>query len=119
MNSERVFDLEEALSRIEHDYETFRLMAELFLEIGPKDLGAVKAAVEARDPVATAQTAHRLKGSVMQFCAPVPYEAAKALEMMGKAGDMTGAADAYAGLESGLTRLVEALRRTLEEELAA
>jgi HPt (histidine-containing phosphotransfer) domain-containing protein len=114
-----VFHLDEALSRIDHDLDIFYTIVELFVELGPKDFLVLKAAVEAGNPDAVAHSAHRLKGAVMQFCAPATIEAARTLEGLGKAGDLTGAGVVCAQLETELARLVDALQRTLDKRLAA
>lgn len=119
MSGNQVFHLEEALNRIDHDWDILRTMAELFLEHGPNDLAAIKMALNARDPAAVAQSAHRLKGSVLQFCATAAFEAAKQLEELGKAGDLNQAVEAYGKLEKELCQLVDALRVMLDKGLAA
>jgi HPt (histidine-containing phosphotransfer) domain-containing protein len=114
-----VFDYNEALRRVDQDLEIFHTLVELFVEHGPKDCAAIKAALEAHDPAAVAHYAHRLKGSVMQFCAPTVLEAAVALETMGKVGDLASAGPTCAALETNLFRLIEALRCELDNGLAA
>lgn len=119
MRRNPVFDYDEALRRVDQDLETLLALVELFVEQGPKELAAIKAAMEARDPAAVARSAHRLKGSVMQFCAPATFEATKKLEELGKAGNLAEASEACAKLELELGRLLGELRRTLEKGLAA
>ncbi|MCP9456262.1 MAG: Hpt domain-containing protein [Nitrospira sp.] len=119
MSSEPIFDLKEALSRVDDDYETFRMMAEVFLEQGPQDLAAIETALEQREAGAVAKAAHRLKGSVLQFCAGAVVEAAKAVEAAGKGGDVEEAARFFQQLETEMVRFCEALRTELERDLAA
>jgi HPt (histidine-containing phosphotransfer) domain-containing protein len=111
MNQDTVFDLDEALARVDHDADIFQTMAELFVEQGPQDLAAAQAALAARDAAAVARSAHRLKGAVLQFCAPSVLELTKRLEELGKAGDLESASDVCDRLETDLVRLCEALRR--------
>jgi hypothetical protein len=42
MSHDSVFNLDEALARVDHDRETFDMMVELFLEHGPKDLAETR-----------------------------------------------------------------------------
>jgi HPt (histidine-containing phosphotransfer) domain-containing protein len=118
MSRNRAFDLDEALNQVDGDLDMFLTLAELFVEHGPKDCAAIKAALGARDSDAVAKAAHRLKGAVLQFCAPATFEAAQKLEELGKAGDMTEAGKMCVKLEMELLRLVDALRRTLDKGLA-
>jgi HPt (histidine-containing phosphotransfer) domain-containing protein len=119
MSDDRIFNLEEALARADHDRELFQTMVELFMEHGPNDLAEIKTALDARDAAAVGRFAHRLKGAVLQFCAPVVLEVAKRMEEAGKAGDVAAGAALYGELETGLSHLVGALRRTIEKGMAA
>lgn len=119
MRRNSVFDYDEALRRVDQDLETFLTLVELFVEEGPKDFAAIRAAVDLKSPDAVTKSAHRLKGAVLQFCAPATFEAAKKLEEMGKAGNLTEAGETCAKLELELSRLVDELRRTLGKGLAA
>lgn len=119
MSDDAVFNRDEALARVEQDWDIFQMIAELFVEHAPNDLASVQKAVAAGDTVGVAQSAHRLKGSVLQFCAPAVFAGAKDLEAMGRAGDLSSAGPICAELETNLARLVEALRRELDKGLAA
>jgi len=119
MRPNPVFDCVEALRRVDQDLETFLALVELFVEQGPKEFASIKAAVDLKNPDALAKSAHRLKGAVLQFCAPATLEAAKTLESLGKAGNLTEASEACAKLELELHQLLDELRRTLEKGLAA
>lgn len=119
MSRETVFDLQEALSRVDDDRETFHAMIEVFLEQGPQDLAAVREALGRRDATAAARSAHRLKGSVLQFCADAAVEAAKAVEAAGKSGDVEETDRLFRKLETEAARLFEALRAEMKRDLAA
>lgn len=119
MSSEPNFDLKEALTRVDDDHETFRMMAEVFLEQGPQDLAAIETALEQGDAGTAAKSAHRLKGSVLQFCAEAAVKAVKAVETAGKSGDVAEAQRIFPLLKTELARLCDALRAAMEKELAA
>ncbi|MCP9473288.1 MAG: Hpt domain-containing protein [Nitrospira sp.] len=119
MNHDAVFDLQEALSRVDDDRETLHAMIEVFLEQGPQDLAAVREALERGDAAAAARSAHRLKGSVLQFCAEAAVEAAKAVETAGKGGDVEETDRLFRKLETEAVRLFEALRAEMKRDLAA
>ncbi|MBH0192100.1 MAG: Hpt domain-containing protein [Nitrospira sp.] len=119
MSDNLIFNLGEALARADQDHELLQAMAELFLEHGPKDLAEIKAALAARDAAAAGRSAHRLKGAVLQLCAPAALEAAMRMEEAGKAGDIAAASALYGGLEAELTGLLDALRFEMDKGLAA
>jgi len=119
MTSDPVFNLDEALARIDHDRETFDMMVELFIEHGPKDLAEAKAALGVQNAVGVARSSHRLKGAILQFCAPATLRACKTLEETAKAGNLQHAEALYATLEQELLRLLNALRHERDKGLAA
>jgi histidine phosphotransfer protein HptB len=119
MDSEQVFNLDEVLDRVDQDWDTFQMIAELLIEHGPNDLAATGAALAAGDADALARSAHRLKGAIAQFCAPAAYEAARQLEVLAKAGDLAAAAEGYATLDREWNRLLAAIRPLIKKGLAA
>ncbi len=118
-NQDSVFNLDEALARIDDDRETFLMLIELFLEHGPKDLGQIQTALAAGDASGVARSSHRLKGAILQFCAPVALRACKELEESAKAGNLTQGRDVYARLEQEVHRLLAGLRPILDRGMAA
>ncbi len=117
MNQEPIFNFDDALARVDQDYEIFQAMAELFIEQGPKDLADTRAALTARNGVALARCAHRLKGAILQFCAPAVLDAIRELEELGKAGDLDRGMEAYRRVESELRRLLGALHDQLAQRM--
>ena len=65
-----VFNLNEALARVDDDMEFLRTLMAMLLEQAPGDLRAIRTALAAGDPDAVARTAHHLKGAVLQFSSP-------------------------------------------------
>lgn len=119
MNQSRAFSFEEALARVDQDRETLLMMIELFLEHGPKDLVQAQLALNAADAAGVARSSHRLKGAILQFCAPAALEACIVLEESAKAGNLTRGEELYATLELEVYRLLAALRPILDEGMAA
>lgn len=119
MSQNTAFNFEEALARVDDDRETFQMMIELFLEHGPKDLAQAQAALAAGDAAAVARSSHRLKGTILQFCAPAALQACKVLEESAKAGNLTQGGELYATLEREVQRLLDELRPILDQGLAA
>ncbi len=119
MSSTSVFNMAEALERIDHDRETFQMMAEIFVEQGPKDLQEARVALTAGDMTGLARSSHRLKGAILQFCAPAALAACKELEEVAKADNQHRAVEVYPVLERELTSLLAALRNVLDKGMAA
>ncbi len=99
MSTDVVFNLAEALTRVDEDEELFHTLAELFVEQAPLDMAATQAALDAGDAEALARAAHRMKGAILQFSAPRLFEATKEL-----------AAAVCAQVDRELQQLIAALR---------
>jgi histidine phosphotransfer protein HptB len=119
MSQDSVFNFDEALARVDHDRETLLMMIELFLEHGPKDLGQAYTALTAGDAAAVARSSHRLKGAILQFCAPAALQVCKELEESAKAGNLARGGELYATLEEEVHRLLAGLRSILDQGMAA
>jgi len=104
-NQLAVLDRAIALSRVGGDTELLQEMAQLFLEEYPSQLNVVRTAVQARDAKALERSAHSLKGSIGNFGAESAHQAAFALEMMGRQGNLDHVEDALRRLESTLSAL--------------
>jgi HPt (histidine-containing phosphotransfer) domain-containing protein len=77
-------------------------LARIFLDDCPSRLSTIQEAVERRDAAALLEAAHALRGSVANFGATWAVAAALKLELMGKAGDLTGAPVALADLQQAM-----------------
>ncbi|MBV6433764.1 MAG: hypothetical protein IANPNBLG_03983 [Bryobacteraceae bacterium] len=104
-----VLDRSIALSRVGGDTELLQEMAQLFLEEYPSQLSLIRAAVQARDAKALERSAHSLKGSIGNFGAESAHQAAFALEMIGRQGNLDQADDALRKLEGTLSALKPAM----------
>ena len=110
-----VFDLTEALDRVDGDKVLLSEMAELFLESYPGYLSRIKEALIHEDLSALTQAAHALKGSVSNFTTREPFEAARALEQLGRHGDINLASQVVIKLEHALSRLTPELENLRQE----
>jgi histidine phosphotransfer protein HptB len=108
-----VFDLSEALSRADGDQDFFLTLAEIFLQESPKEAMAARAALERQDGAGLAAVAHKLKGAVMQMCAPRLFESAKRLEELGRRGEFAEASSVCAEVETRLAEVHDALRELI------
>ena len=76
MDKTMVVDLPGALSRADGDQDLFLTLAGLFLQESPKEAEAARVALERQDRAGLAAAAHKLKGSVMEMCAPRLFDLA-------------------------------------------
>ena len=104
-----LFDRQDTLTRMDGDWELFREVTEIFIVDSRKMLEMVHEAIAAGDGGGLNRAAHTLKGALGNFSARVPMELAQKLERLGKSGDLTGAWEPYAALETELERLRGAL----------
>ena len=95
------------------------MMLDLFMEHSPKDLADTRAALDAGNAAGVARSSHRLKGAILQFCAPAALQACKELEESSKAGDLTRGGALSATLEREVQRLLAELRPLLDQGMAA
>jgi signal transduction histidine kinase/CheY-like chemotaxis protein len=100
-----------ALARLNHDPDLLQELAQTFLDDAPRMLQDVRAAVAAADAPKLRRAAHSLKGAVGIFTEGGAYQAALALEALGQAANLSGAARMLATLEKELQRLYPALAR--------
>ena len=106
-----VLSKDAALARVGGDGALLGAMATLFLEECPRHLAGIRAAVASHDARALEGTAHALKGSVSNFMAPAVEQAAETLELMGRAGNLSGAEQALVELDTELRRLTPVLEQ--------
>jgi CheY-like chemotaxis protein len=96
------FDPHRAAERLGGDRHLLLELVEIFLAECPVLVSNVRKAIDASDAAALRHAAHALKGSVANFAAPRPFEAARRLERMGIDEDLSGAVVAFQELEEAL-----------------
>lgn len=106
----KALDWELALSRVGGDADLLQEIALLFLSDSSRMLREIDQAVAARDSRALDRSAHTLKGCVSNFGAQRLYEAALALERMGRSGDLSNMRAKYLALRDELSQLERDLR---------
>jgi len=107
------FDPRRAAMRLGGDRRLLVEMLELFLADCPALVSTVGKAIDASDGAALRSAAHALKGSVANFAAPRPLEAARRLEKMGIDGNLSGAAAALRELEDALDEFLKEARKEI------
>jgi HPt (histidine-containing phosphotransfer) domain-containing protein len=106
-------NLSEALNRVDGDQDLFLTLAQIFLDESPKEAMAARAALERQDGSGLAAAAHKLKGSVMELCAPRLFESAKRLEELGRQGEFAEASSVCSDVETHLAEVHAALRELI------
>jgi signal transduction histidine kinase/DNA-binding response OmpR family regulator len=110
-----VLDLPTALARVEGNVEMLKGFCNLFTQRRPELLGQVQQAIAARDQGALERAAHALKGILDGLGARAARVAARALETMGRLGDLEHVDEAYAALLRELQRLAPALEAFVQD----
>ena len=113
MDHTMALNLPEALNRVDGDQDLFLTLAQIFLDESPKEAVAARAALERQDGAGLAAAAHKLKGSVMELCAPRLLESAKRLEELGRQGKFAEASSVCGDLETSLAELHVVLRELI------
>jgi HPt (histidine-containing phosphotransfer) domain-containing protein len=104
------FDLDAAVSRCFGNHGMFQEMARhLCDEVDPL-LEQMRTARGAGNAKKLADAAHRLQGTVLYLAAAPAEEAARCVETLGRAGDLSAASAAVERLAGELARLKAALR---------
>jgi two-component system sensor histidine kinase/response regulator len=112
------FDLASAIEKTDGDLELLRELAQVFLEEGPRLLGAVGAALAAGDGEQIWSAAHAVKGSVSNFGATAAVDAAARLEALGRDGRIAGAGPVGHELDAAVQDLRKSLAELVETTVA-
>ncbi len=107
--SDAVLERTVVLKRVGGKVETLRKLVELFQEESNQLMRDINDAITSGEAIKLSRAAHSLKGAVGIFGVGAASEAAQKLETLGQRGDLTGAEEACAALESQLNRLNLAL----------
>ncbi len=104
-----IFDQQAAVTKVDGDLELLRELATMLRDDAPQLVAEVRGAVTAHDASRIEKSAHRLKGSMMPFCALQAVQAAQALETLGHGGDLSQADERARLLEAEVDRLLAAI----------
>lgn len=94
-----VFDPQATLARFSGDSRLVKELIGLFRTDCPRLFAGIRNAIEHEDSKALVHAAHTLKGAISNFVAPASLEAARALELKGREGDLGDAPRLLAALE--------------------
>jgi two-component system sensor histidine kinase/response regulator len=110
-----VLDLAALQARVEGDLELLVELSELFLNTSPAQLEEIQTAISDGDNYTIERAAHSLKGAARNLAADPCAEAAFALELAGRSGDLSETNQLLATLRVELDRLHSALHRANKE----
>ncbi len=108
-SSTDAFDLNAALDRVEGDRDLLVELAELFLEDSASLMEEILSSLKRKDHLALERSAHKLKGSVGNFCSKEAFETAFQVETAARDGDLDSAGTAVSQLEQSMGSLRSAL----------
>jgi CheY-like chemotaxis protein len=103
-------DRASALQRLGGDEELLADVIRIFLEDCPKQLAAIKAAVDAREASEIRSTAHALKGAASNLSAISLFEAAQVMERLGAESRLDAAQAAWRHLSAQAANVMDVLR---------
>ena len=118
--SASAIDRTAVLEHFEDDVELIRDIAQLFLDACPRRLSTIREAIALGDGQALQAAAHSLRGSASNFGATAVVATALRLEAMGRANDLSDAAEVYRVLEREVACLqaeLVALRSAVSKEV--
>jgi len=109
MSTEGTIDLEGLLERCGGSKDLVHKIAQKFAETGPGMVSQVKEAIDNRDADGVYRAAHQLKGASATMGAIKLASVAADIEMLGREGNVTAAADRIAALENEFEKAVPML----------
>jgi CheY-like chemotaxis protein len=119
LSDARVLDpraLEELLATLGGERSNLKIIIDSFLTDGPGLLDELDGFVEAGDAAGVRRAAHSLKSNGADFGATTFAERCKELEMMGKSGELDGAAELAARIRAEYRNVAAALATVREGE---
>ena len=110
-----IFDHQELLARVENDRELLRDLLTIFKEGFPRQLLALREAVEAKDGDRVATAAHTLRGMLSNLAATQAAATAARLEQMGRKNETLGFQEAFGVFQNDANKLLPLLDACLAE----
>jgi len=98
------------LERLMNDREIARAIVHAFLEDIPKQIGALKSFLDARNAQGVERQAHTIRGAAAAVCGEGLMNVAFELELVGRSGDLQTATATFAELRNRFERLKEAMK---------
>lgn len=109
-----IINVSALMDRLEGDRDLLKELAGLYLEDEQSLIDQISAALKDGQADALRRSAHTLKGSVGNFCAPAAHASAAALEAAGRDGRLEEAPALFERLVTDLDRFRAALRALVD-----
>ncbi|MFN0021879.1 MAG: response regulator [Pirellulaceae bacterium] len=103
--SQPAMDWKAAVNLVGGSEEMLRELLAIFFQESGAHLLSLRSALQQQNMFEVRRMAHTIKGAAAYFAAPSTVAAASRLEAMGKAGDLSGADEAYSILQREIDRL--------------
>ncbi len=113
-----VVDKEESLHRLDGDEELLREIWEMFIEEAPRQLEALKAAIDEGDTVLIQRQAHTIKSIAANAGASLMKSKASDIEQYGKCRGLERMRSMYEKLEYECNKVLRVLKDYLHQEIA-
>ena len=114
-SSNPTFDYGELLARVDNDRELLRDLLLIFKEEFPRNLLALREAVDTKDGNRIATAAHTLKGMLLNLAANQAAATVGQLEQLGRQREASGYAEGFSALESDARKLLPQLDACMAE----
>jgi signal transduction histidine kinase/DNA-binding response OmpR family regulator len=108
-----LWDLVNALARLDGDEQLLHEIVQIFLEESSRQLADLQRAVTEANAELLEKTAHRLKGELSYLGMSTVSQRANELEKMGRDCDLDRASEVFAVFETEVSAVAESMRRTL------
>ena len=109
MDIQDVINTGELKERLDGDFDLLKELIEIFIMDSDSLLAKIKEGIDERDPEKLSKASHTLKGAVSNFSAKNAFDAAYALENIGKGGDLSDATVAFDALKAEINKTREAM----------
>jgi two-component system, sensor histidine kinase and response regulator len=116
MTIDEYINRQELNERLGGDMELFKDLADIFLHDSTELLEKIEDALEQKDAEVVGKTAHTLKGAVSNFSVQKTYDAALALEKIGRSGDLSNASGAFKTLMTEIENAKQAIDALTKKE---
>jgi len=115
MTENDIINRAELAERLDRDFPLFTELTDLFFDDSLSLLKKIEDSISRGDSDALRKTSHTLKGAVANFSATRAYDAAFALETVGKENRMSEAEEKFSALKKEIENLTAEMKSILKQ----